>query len=99
MLEQLQLLAQPLGEGLRRRPAARVGAQIVEEVVDALEVGPLAVGPGDRAGADAQHLLHLGEQLEWLASDAVHLVDEGEDGDAAHAAYFEEFFSLRLDAL
>jgi len=48
---------------------------------------------------DAEHVLDLAHQVERVAAKAVHLVHEGEDRDAAHAADFEEFSRLRLDAL
>ena len=68
-------------------------------VVDAAELGPHADGPVHRVGANAEHLLQLVHQLQRLAPVAVELVDEGEDGDAAHAADLEELAGLRLDAL
>jgi hypothetical protein len=39
------------------------------------------------------------EEIERLAAHAVHLVDEGEDGNAAAAADGEELAGLRLHAL
>ena len=57
------------------------------------------MGPVDRAGADAQHLLHFLHQGERVFAGAVHLVDEGEDGDVAQTADLEELDGLRLNAL
>ena len=69
-------------------------------VVDAPEAGRrMPIGQFIGYGADAEHLLDLVHQLERVARRAVELVDEGEDGDAAHAADLEELLGLRLHAL
>ena len=45
-----------------------------------------------------QLLLKFVEQFEGVASLAVHLVDEDDDGSVAHTAYFHEFARLCLHA-
>jgi hypothetical protein len=44
-------------------------------------------------------MVDLIEQLEGLAPRPVHLVDEGEDRDAPHAADLEQLAGLGLEAL
>ena len=68
-------------------------------VVNALEVAVRADGPVDRAGANAEHLLHFLHQGERVFARAVHLVDKGENWDVAQAADLEQLDGLRLDAL
>src|SRR5205823_12309130 len=48
---------------------------------------------------DPEDLFDLVEVVERLAAEAVHLVDESEDRDAAAATDLEELAGLRLDAL
>ena len=55
--------------------------------------------PVDRAARDAEHSLDLVHQIERVVPVSVHLVDERDDGDLAHAADFEKLDGLRLDAL
>ena len=68
-------------------------------LIDALKVAVHADGPVHGAGADAQHLLQLLHQRKGVLAGAVHLVDEGEDGDVAQAADLEELDGLFLYAL
>ncbi len=55
--------------------------------------------PGDRGGVQRKLLFDLIQDLERVSAFAVHLVDEGDDRDVAHAADFEELQRTRLDAL
>ena len=85
-----------------RRPvaSAREDQQLAADaVVDAAELAAGAERPvhGDRV--DAEHLLDLVQQIERLAPQAIQLVDEGEDRDAAQAADLEQLARLRLHAL
>ena len=68
-------------------------------VEDAAEIRAIADRPVHRGGADAQDLFDLAQELQRLARRAVHLVDEGEDRDAALAADVEQLPRLRLDAV
>ena len=77
------------------RAAHRVGRQMVG-TAEGLRA---ADRPGDRRGIQRQLLLDLVEDLEGIAAFAVHLVDEGDDRDVAHAADFEELQRARLDTL
>ena len=70
-----------------------------EPVVNSLEVGAVAEGPGDGERADAEDLLQVVEEVEGLHGGAVHLVHEGEDGDASHPADLEQLAGALLDAL
>ena len=85
--------------GQLRHDAAPAGVQLGEERRHAREVRALADRPGDRHGADPEHLLDFVEQVDRLAPGTVQLVDEGEDGDAAAAADLEQLLRLRLDSL
>ncbi len=95
-LQELDLLAH-LGGHLAVHRSALPG--LVEESRHALEVLALAERPGDGAGPDAQHLLHLVEVVERLPAQPIHLVHEGEDGDAPPAADLEQLAGLRLHSL
>ena len=50
-------------------------------------------------GLDAQNFFDVLHQLEGVAGLAVHLVDEGEDGNVAQGADLEQLDGLGLDAL
>ena len=78
---------------LKRQHAAR-GA-----VVHALKILAAADGPVHRVGLDAQNFLDVLHQFKRVAGFAVHLVDEGKDGDVAQGANFEQFDGLCLNAL
>jgi hypothetical protein len=73
--------------------------RVVGKVVGAAEGLGAADRPGDRRGVERQLLLDLVENLEGIAAFAVHLVDEGDDRDVAHAAHLEQLQRARLDAL
>lgn len=68
-------------------------------VVDAFKARAIAEGPVDGEGGDAEDGFEFIEEVEGWACGAVQFVHEGEDGDSAPAAYFEEFTGLSLDAL
>jgi hypothetical protein len=68
-------------------------------VEHALELPAHAEGPVHGGGGDAEHAFQLVEQFDGGDRLAVHLVHEGEDGDAALAADLEELAGLGLDAL
>ena len=68
-------------------------------VVDAAKIRTRTNGPIHRHGVDAQDVLDLAHQIEPLASEAIHLVHEGEDRDMTQATDLEEFPRLRLHAL
>ena len=55
-------------------------------------------GPVERRGIQLQPVLNLVQQVDRLQRLAVHLVDEGHDGDVTQAADFKQFERLRLDA-
>src|SRR5690606_9660077 len=54
--------------------------------------------PDHGGGVERQRFLYLVEQIERLARFAVELIDEGDDGDVAQAADFEQFARARFDA-
>jgi len=68
-------------------------------VEHALELLTAADGPVHGVGLDAQNLLNVLHQLKGVAGFAVHLVDEGEDGDVAQGAHLEQLDGLGLNAL
>jgi hypothetical protein len=68
-------------------------------VVHAAESLAHAERPGYRRALDVQHCLNLIQQLHRIARLAVHLVDEGNDGRAAHAAHVEQLDGLRFHTL
>ena len=84
-----------------------VGAAVAGESQDfagvavehALELLAAADGPVHGVGLDAQDLLDVLHQLKGVAGFAVHLVDEGKDGDVAQGAHLEQLDGLGLDAL
>src|SRR5690606_22669541 len=55
-------------------------------------------GPGDGGSVQRKLLLDLVEYLEGVARVAVHLVDEGDDGDVTQPAHLEQLQRSRLDA-
>ena len=96
------VVQRPLGH--RRAPRAALGAVEVQDllgpaIVDAVEAVARADRPVHGAAGDAEHALDLVEQIQRLLALAVHLVDEGDDRDAAHAADLEQLDGLRLDPL
>ena len=76
-------------------PAHRVFGQ----GVGAAEGLGTADWPGDRRRVECQLLFDLVEDFEGVAAFPVHLVDEGDDRDVAHAADFEKLQRSRLDTL
>ena len=68
-------------------------------VEHALELLAAADGPVHGVGLDAQDLLDVLHQLKGVASFAVHLIDEGEDGDVTQGADLEQLDGLGLNAL
>ena len=68
-------------------------------VEHALELLAAADGPVHGVGLDAQDLFDVLHQLKGVAGLAVHLVDEGEDGDVAQGADLEQLNGLGLNAL
>ena len=84
--------------------AAALGALKQDHVMAAaIDHAAKAVATADRPvhrpAGQAQLLLDLIEQLQGLAPRPVHLVDEGEDRDAPHAAHLKQFAGLGLQAL
>ena len=68
-------------------------------VKHALELLAAADGPVHGVGLDAQDLLDVLHQLKGIAGFAVHLIDEGEDGDVTQGADLEQLDGLGLNAL
>ncbi len=64
-----------------------------------LEPPARASGPIEWRGIELQLDRDLVQQFEWIERLAVHLVDEGDDGNVAQPADFEQFQRLRFDAL
>ena len=69
------------------------------DIVGAEKIAAAADRPGHRRGVERQRLFDLIEQIEGVAALAVHLVDEGDDGNVAQTAHLEQFSRPRLDAL
>ena len=69
------------------------------EVVDPFELAAHAGGPAHRADVELELVGDFIEQAEGFAAFAIDLVDEGDDGDVAQAADFEQLAGLRLDPL
>ena len=55
--------------------------------------------PIERNRVDPEHFFDIGYQFEWIPSEPVHLVDEGEDRNPAHSTHLEQLAGLGLDAL
>ena len=68
-------------------------------VKHALELFAAADGPVHRVGFDAQDRFNVFHQFKRVAGFAVHLVDEGENGDMAQGADLEQLDGLGLNAL
>ena len=67
-------------------------------VEHALKLLAAADGPVHGVGLDAQDLLDVLHQLKGIAGFAVHLIDEGEDGDVTQGADLEQLDGLGLNA-
>ena len=66
-------------------------------IENAFEIGAGAEGPIHGEGFDAEDALEFIEQFKRIARGAIHLVHEGEDGDAAATADLEELAGLSFD--
>ena len=82
------------------RHALLVGSEEIElflvDIIDALEALTLANRPGERSHVDMKFLLQFVEQVEGIATLAVHLVDKDNDGSIPHTADFHQFARLCL---
>ena len=80
-----------------------VGGEEVElsfvYIIDSLESLSLIDGPGEGAHTDLQLFLQFVQQVEGVATLAVHLVDKYDDGRIAHAANVHQFARLGLHTL
>ena len=72
---------------------------VVRQTLYALEVQAHASRPHHGRGLDLQLVGNLVQQFEGIAGFAVHLVDEGHDGNVAQPADLEQLAGLGLDAL
>ena len=85
---------------LDRFRALRHGQEAVCcQIINSGEVSRAAHGPCGRGCVQRQQILDFIQQFERLARFAVHLIDEGDDRNVAHAANFKEFARLALDPL
>ena len=82
-----------------RRVADEEMARLRLAVVNAGVIAVDADGPIHRAGANAEHVLDIGHEVERIFSEMIDLVYEGENGNAAVGANFEKFLRLRFHAL
>ena len=69
------------------------------DIIGAEEIAAAADRPGHRRGVERQRLFDFVQQIEGIAALAVHLVDEGDDGNVAQTADLEQLAGPRLDAL
>ena len=58
---------------------------------------PRPIGQVMRRRVESQHLFDLVEQVEGVTRLAIELVDEGDDGDVAEPADFEQLPGARFD--
>ena len=70
---------------------------LLVNIVNALEFRTLIDGPRQRSDADFQFLFEFVEQVERVATFAVHLVDEDDDGRVSHSTNLHQFARLRFD--
>ena len=85
-----------------RRPVVGRLKQVHESgvsVEDTPELVRLEDGPHQRAGWHAQMVLQLVHQVQRVTALPIHLVHEGEDGDATQLADPEELLGLGLNSL
>ena len=73
--------------------------RVVLQIVGSGKALGAADRPGDRRGVQRKFLLDLVENFVRIAAFAIHLVDEGNDRNIAHAANFEELERARFDTL
>ena len=80
-----------------------VGREEVEfvliDIINALELLSLVDRPRQRTHLDLQFLFQFVQQVERVATFAVHLVDEDDDGRIPHAAHLHQLPRLRLHTL
>ena len=89
-------------EGLRRHALVVLGALVQVHARARRSYTPLNCGPSPSGqligtGCMPSTVFDFVQQLQRVAGRAVHLVDEGEDRDAALAADFKQPAGLRLD--
>ena len=85
---------------LDRLRAFRHGQEAVcRQIINPCEVRRAAHGPGGRRCIQRQQVLDFIQQFERFACFAVHLVDEGDDRNIAHAANFKQLARLALNPL
>ena len=91
--------------GLYRSARCVVRGALIEQHVlfaqrvDATEAVARTNRPRCRNDRDAERLLDFVHQVERVARRPVHLVDDGDDWNAAIATHLEQLDCLRLDAL
>jgi hypothetical protein len=96
---QLQFLAQRnharigLGNLLAHMQPAR------PQIIGPKKIRPPSHRPGDRRGIERKGLGNLVEQPESILAVAIHLVDEGDNGNVAQPADLEQLTCARLDPL
>ncbi len=99
------IFRQTIGDSLRAVDRKAIHLRVVatkgvfSKIVSATEALRPADRPGDRRGIERKLFLDLIQNLEGIAAFAVHLVDEGDDRNIAHAANFEKLQRARLDTL
>src|SRR4051812_28747525 len=80
-------------------PAPGITQQAARLTIEnTLKIRSLADGPVHRSRSYLQIALDLVQQAERIAPGLIHLVDEGQDRDAAKTAHLEKLSSLGFDA-
>ena len=69
------------------------------DIVNTLESGALTDRPRQWANGNLQFFFQLIENIEWVTSLTVHLVDEDDNRSIAHAAHLHQFAGLCLHTL
>ena len=67
-------------------------------VVNTFKLFAAADGPVHGIGFNAEHLLDFFQKVKRVLRFAVHLIDKGKNGNAAHGANLEQLFCLCLNA-